>query len=42
MFYKSRKNRLRSPMGTQSILLFEEKTSDLYGEIRFSGVQTEK
>lgn len=26
MFYKSRKNRLRSPMGTQSILLFEEKT----------------
>lgn len=25
MFYKSRKNRLRSPTGTQSILLFEEK-----------------
>ena len=29
-------------MGTQSILLFEEKTSDLYREIRFSDVQTEK
>ena len=25
MFYKSRKNRLRSPTVTQSILLFEEK-----------------
>ena len=29
-------------MGTQSILLFEEKTSDLYRKIRFFGVQTGK